>query len=875
MVDPTPFATAADAYLAAGWVGVLPLPARAKKSPPTGYTGDTGAYPTVADLTEWRTHQGTGNIGLRMAAGVIGIDVDNYGTKPGSATLARLEDDLGPLPDTAMSTSRTDGVSGIRFYRLPEPVKLIGALPGIEIIQRHHRYAVVAPSIHPEGREYRWIGPGGEIIDVPNVDDLPELPAAWVDHLRADNHTPRQRQALAAGVDVAPAVERALGAAMIGMHQGTRHDTTLRGVVALTRLADQGYPGADGAIRTLEATFLAAVTADGSRTDRDAQSEWDRMVTSANDQVAQVPAIIPRWEPATPPPDPDALGLTSIGPETVDARPWDEPRSLPEPPAPAAFPVESLPAWTQAHAVAAADQVQVPVDLTAMLIIGALSAATTGRARVHVSPNWSEPVNLYLVTAMRSGAGKSPAAKLTTDWLYRWQRERIEAVRVDHDRAQLKVRHARKKLNKIVDGGLAVDDAEVFAAHAEVATAEEAVPPLPRLIADDATPEAIATLMRDHGQRLAVLSTEADLFDMLLRGKPGQRANVNIYLKAWSGDPFIRDRKGGSEGGAEWTELASPLLTVAVTVQPSVLAKVQSDAEMTGRGFAARFMFAMPPDLIGRRDQTRRFQAERLATTDPYDAEATRLATRMAGWICPVDLHMDDESARLMEAFLVEVEPRLAAGEDYEGLGEWVNKLHGSIARYAGLLHLCEERDVSAPITADTTARAIELGRYWLANSVAVLGLEVERTAEQAQAVLEWVARNGSRFTPAMLQANLRRPGLGFDKVTDFVPALDLLIDLGWIRPVDNEDWKANLGIRRSKSPDFALWPAAVGKSPSVNKPRKPRTASMGERDSLPPPLPTTPTPPSTRYAVYAETDTEPGPVDNPAPAASTDWMDL
>ena len=54
----------------------------------------------------------------------------------------------------------------------------------------------------------------------------------------------------------------------------------------------------------------------------------------------------------------------------------------------------------------------VPVDLTAMLVIGSLAAAVTGRATVQVSPNWAEPVNLYLVTAMRSGSGKRAAEKL-------------------------------------------------------------------------------------------------------------------------------------------------------------------------------------------------------------------------------------------------------------------------------------------------------------------------------------------------------------------------------------------------------------------------------------------------------------------------------
>jgi replicative DNA helicase len=528
---------------------------------------------------------------------------------------------------------------------------------------------------------------------------------------------------------------------------------------------------------------------------------------------------------------------------TVD-EPWPEPRGLPEPPRPPAFPIGVLPDWAQDHAHAVAEQIQIPVDLAAMLIIGALSAATTGRANVHVSPNWVEPVNLYLVTAMRSGAGKSPADKLTVRWLRTWQSKRIQMCKADHDRAQLKVKHARKKLAKLE--GTQSDERDLFAALDEVAAAEADVPPLPRLLADDATPEAVAGLLRAHDQRLAILSTEADLFDMLLRGKPGQRANMNIYLKAWSGDSFTRDRKGSQEAGPEWAELDHPLLTVACTVQPSVLAKVQADDEMMSRGFAARFMFSIPEDMIGRRDQTKRFSRTELTTTHTYEAAATALADRWATWGNPANLHFSHQAADLLEAFLTEIEPRLAADADLERLGEWANKLHGSIARYAGLLHLAEHRDAGAHVEADIVARAIELGRYWLANAISVLALEIERTGEQAQAILDWACGEGATFTPAQLQAKVRKPGIGLDKVTDYVPALELLVELGWIRPVEPGDWRARIGVRRAKSPDFALWPDAIGRPQRVSYPRSPRTASMGESNSLSS-SPCTPTdPPST-----------------------------
>src|SRR4249920_3346557 len=80
--------TAAQNYWDGGWP-VLELPAGAKGPPPPGRTGHEGVDlpPTGAE---------TGNLGLRMPADVIGLDVDAY--RGGTDTLKALVAQLGPLP---------------------------------------------------------------------------------------------------------------------------------------------------------------------------------------------------------------------------------------------------------------------------------------------------------------------------------------------------------------------------------------------------------------------------------------------------------------------------------------------------------------------------------------------------------------------------------------------------------------------------------------------------------------------------------------------------------------------------------------------------------------------------------------------------------
>ena len=202
--SPTPFRAAALLWHGAGWPGVIPLPAQAKFPPPTGYTGSSGAWPTAEQVARWASSSPSSNVALRLGNcvtvrnhrfQVIGLDVDAYADagktpKSGAAQLEALEKRLGPLPDTWVSSSRADGVSGIRFYLVPTGLMLAQeAARHIEVIQAHHRYAVVYPSIHPGGSSYRLYPPGRLPDGLSYVDEiftpqqLPLLPDDWVKDL--------------------------------------------------------------------------------------------------------------------------------------------------------------------------------------------------------------------------------------------------------------------------------------------------------------------------------------------------------------------------------------------------------------------------------------------------------------------------------------------------------------------------------------------------------------------------------------------------------------------------------------------------------------------------------------------------------------------
>ncbi|MEU7609532.1 phage/plasmid primase, P4 family [Micromonospora sp. NPDC049204] len=287
-----PYKAAAAVYWAAGWRGVLPLPARRKSNPPAGYTGYAGEDPSYPDVMTWTEIRPNGNICLRLPPGVIGIDVDDYGTKSGGQELANLEVRLGPLPATWISTSRDDGTSGIRLFRAPaELVSWVNPGSSIEIIHAGWRYMVAAPSFHETtGKTYRWVTPDGQPADrVPAVDELPAIPDAW-SHELGSNQPPAAKEdlddeaasdwlrALPSG-EQCRIVSRTAGRWITAVRSGGgRHDAMLQGSRALVMLGAEGHLGSIPALADLRRIFLNAARDDPRRA---VASEWARALSGA------------------------------------------------------------------------------------------------------------------------------------------------------------------------------------------------------------------------------------------------------------------------------------------------------------------------------------------------------------------------------------------------------------------------------------------------------------------------------------------------------------------------------------------------------------------------------------------------------------------
>lgn len=257
--------------------------------PPKGCTGADGRWPSAVDAFDWKLHQPPDcNIALRLPTDVIGLDVDQYGTKQGRDNLAEaaVQHGLSPFAPT-WRTSARDNVSGIYLYRVPDGTKLRGeAVPDVETIQHHHRFALVWPSIHPkDAMPYRWRSPEGlTSTAVPRVDDLPALAADWIDYL-ADNLPS------AIPANLPPAVEHReptwhqvvhdayhkARAELLVAAPGSRHELARDRSMALCRMEQDGLAGATAAIDSLGVVFVGSVAGERD-SPQQAAGEWARML---------------------------------------------------------------------------------------------------------------------------------------------------------------------------------------------------------------------------------------------------------------------------------------------------------------------------------------------------------------------------------------------------------------------------------------------------------------------------------------------------------------------------------------------------------------------------------------------------------------------
>lgn len=451
------------------------------------------------------------------------------------------------------------------------------------------------------------------------------------------------------------------------------------------------------------------------------------------------------------------------------------------------FPVDALPPPLGPYVAALAEATQTPADMPAMLVIGAVASANSKKFVVRFSSDWAEPLNLFIALAMPPASRKSAVFSECTLPLRDYEAGRIEATKdeIDREKSRHSILESRKaELERKVAKETDFTNLAAFQALLDDVRGEllaHIVPPIPRLIAADVTPERLANLLCEQGGKLAVMAPEGGLFDIITgrytRGQP----NIDVLLNAHSGDDLRVDRLNRPP-----EFVRAPALTVNLAIQPDVLRGLMSRPGLHGRGLLARFLYSLPNSNVGHRRIISASMPNALRRE--YHQLITCLLEMAVDSERPKDLLLTSQAGTLFNGFRAQVETRLASYSQFGVIQDWAGKLPGAVLRIAGNLHLAKYavyHQIPA-IEVGTMQNAIQIGEYLAEHARCAYDL-MGADPQIALCKVAWghiLSRQWYVFTKNELNQALRsrvRTAQEWDGV------LNILVERGFIRPV-NED---------------------------------------------------------------------------------------
>ncbi|MCG7926289.1 MAG: DUF3987 domain-containing protein [Candidatus Thiodiazotropha taylori] len=444
-----------------------------------------------------------------------------------------------------------------------------------------------------------------------------------------------------------------------------------------------------------------------------------------------------------------------------------------------------LPGWAGDYARAIAADTETPPELAAGMVLVACATAAARCLRVMVKPGYFEPCNLWVVAALPPGNRKSAVQSAATAPLVAWERDQatimepeIKYITSERKTLEARAKEKRNKAAKEKDNGKA---AELAREAADIEAELPDIPLQPQIWTSDATPERLGALLAEHGECMAWLSSEGGVFDLLQGRYSNGIPNLDLVLKAHSGDAERVDR-----GSRPPVFLKGPRLSIGLSPQPDVLRGLAAKPGFRGRGLLGRFLYLLPPSPLGYRPLQSNPVPEGVC-----DAYAAGLRA-MLDWEPFIDEHGEErphllrlskEAYAEWYAFAQAIEAQMQPGRELEHFTDWAGKAPGAAARLAAVLHGIKHAHGTpweAAITAETMTAALEIMAVISRHSLAALDMMgADPTIAAARLVWDWIERGRlERFAVREAFNALRGT---FPRVAMLREALEALEERGYL----------------------------------------------------------------------------------------------
>ena len=754
-VKGSPQLVAALKYAARGW---RVFPCGVDKKPLTS-NGFKDASTEPGQIRAWWAKWSGASIGCPTGPelGAFVLDVD---LPEGPATLAELEHRHGSLPTTV--EQQTGGGGRQLFFKWPDgrevknSARKIG--PGLDV-RGAGGYVILPPSGHPSGGIYVWGNSGAGLTNAPEwlldlVAPMPKTDAPKPFAIVPTSETgtsPYGRKALETEC-----------AKLASMPPNSGRNVALNSsAFSLAQLV------AGGELDRAEAVAaLMAAAAQCGLSDAEARQTMGSGFKAGENEPRQAPESS------------QARSVQVM--EACTPIPFD---SLTPPP----IPPESVPGILREFCPALAEAVQVPFELALCNALGALAVASQRTLVLKVRDGYFEPLNIYALCPLPPGERKSATVEACKRPLVEWQaakrQELQESIRDAESERKSLEKAIEAKRCKIAQASTEEARRELIEEVKRMERGLPEVPAVPRLLADDFTPEAAAVLMAQHEQRIGVLEAEGGIFDTLAGRYSNGVPNLDAVLKFWSGEACQIDRKG-----RESLWLNNPHLTMVISPQPDVVKGLAGLPGFRGRGLLGRFLYFIPESRLGNRKAEPSpipFQVAEAWRNTLHRLLAIPWAVNEHGEPTGHILSLEPAAYSLWLEFWEHVEREHLPGGEFEHIKDWSGKFPGQAARLAGLFHAATVHEPHRnALTLETMQSALAVAAILSEHAKAAFGLMGSDPAQDcAKAILDKLQRDRvSRFTA---RDALEKVKGRFQRMEKVWPGLSLLEERGFIFPME------------------------------------------------------------------------------------------
>jgi len=416
--------------------------------------------------------------------------------------------------------------------------------------------------------------------------------------------------------------------------------------------------------------------------------------------------------------------------------------------------------------------------MSAVASLAILALCLQGKFIIEAKKDWLEPLNLYAVVVANPAERKSAVLKHMAMPLVQYELKENSKLApiIEQNKMEKAVLENRRKILEAQFSKEKDSDAAQMRELADEITKFKEIKQC-RLFYDDITPQKLATVLSENGGKTAILSSEGGIFDILAGKYSNNTPDIDIFLKAHSGDSIRVDRQGRQN-----EYINNPALTALIFTQPTVIENLMSNGIFRGRGLCARFLYSFPASTVG----SRRFKSAPITdlTAGQYYDLIEKLLKVKNDFLKIVKL--SEKAGLILQDFYEKIEPMLI--DELADIADFAGKFVGMTLRIAGILYLSDNTNYNSEdliLSESYMKSAIVISEYFLEHAkYAYQIMGSDEVTEQCKYILRLLRKSKPETVTVR---DVMRTCKRFKSVEDTLIPIMRLCEYGYLREAQIE----------------------------------------------------------------------------------------